>query len=186
MKTDNTTFTLWRHPNSYYACIVILNATHPENLSCHFGSLGWMIHQSCTQPLLLLCHQHYQSWAGQQLVAAACSHEVSFHDMETILNLSFCWEGKLIELLCFHSLKYSLSLVLLDGLIQLFCSFSQEYKGFLLGSQTWDHPHHCRLQVRQEETGMLCILDPSAQKSFHWYNLWDSSVFLSHIVLEIS
>ena len=152
----------------------------------HFGSLGWMIHQSCTQPLLLLCHQHYQSWAGQQLVAAACSHEVSFHDMETILNLSFCWEGKLIELLCFHSLKYSLSLVLFDGLIQLFCSFSQEYKGFLLGSQTWDHPHHCRLQVRQEETGMLCILDPSAQKSFHWYNLWDSSVFLSHIVLEIS
>ena len=103
--------------------------------------------------------------------ADACPSEAIIHDMETILNLSFCWEGKLIELLCFHSLKYSLSLVLLDGLIQLFCSFSQEYKGFLLGSQTWDHPHHCRLQVRQEETGMLCILDPSAQKSFHWYNL---------------
>ena len=32
----NTMFTLWRHPNSYYACMVILNATGPKNLSRSF------------------------------------------------------------------------------------------------------------------------------------------------------
>ena len=141
-----------------------------------------MIHQPYTQSLLLLHHHHYQSWAGRATSGCRLIPCSFFHTMENILNLSFHWEDKLIELLCFHSLQYSLSLVLRDALIQLFCSFSQEYKAFLLGSQTWDHPHHCMLQVKQEETDTLCILDPSAQKRFHWYNLWDSSVLLSHML----
>ena len=69
----------------------------------HSGFLGWVIHQSCTQPLLLLRHHHYQSWPGRQLVAAGSSHAVFSHNMENILNLSFHWKDKLIEMLCFHS-----------------------------------------------------------------------------------
>ena len=51
-----------------------------------------------------------------------CTHPSnSNQDTENILNLSFHWENKLIELLCFHSLQYHLSLVLLEAVIQLFC-----------------------------------------------------------------
>ena len=31
------------------------------------------------------------------------SHAVFSHNMENILNLSFHWQGKLLEMLCFHS-----------------------------------------------------------------------------------
>ena len=105
-------FNVWQNP---------LQLKKKKTCHGHSGFLGWVIHQSCTQLLLLLHHHHYQSWAGWQLVAAGSSHAVFFHNMEHILNLSFHWEDKLIKLLCFHSLQYSLSLVLLEALIQLFC-----------------------------------------------------------------
>ena len=144
MKTDNTTFTLWRHPNSCYACTVILNVTHPENLSWSFWvfRLGdpSILHSpitSFTSPSLPKL-----SWTATSWLQVA-PMQFFFPNMENILNLSFHWEDKLIELLCFHPLQCSLSLVLHGTLIQLFCSLSQEYNSFLLGSQMWDHPHHC-------------------------------------------
>ena len=139
-------YTKWRQTTQRLLCRDILTPTmHAwwswmqrvlKTCHGHSGFLGWVIHQSCTQPLLLLRHHHYQSWPGRQLVAAGSSHAVFSHNMENILNLSFHWKDKLIEMLCFHSLQYSLSWVLLEALIQFFCSFSQEYKGLLLGSQT--------------------------------------------------
>ena len=135
MKTDNTTFTLWRHPNSYYACMVILNATRPKNLSRSF----WVFRLG--DPSIL--HSTITSFTSRSLpklswtATSGCIPAVFSHNMENILNLSFHWQGKLLEMLCFHSLQYSLSLVVLEALIQLFCSFSQECKAFLPGSQTW-------------------------------------------------
>ena len=148
-----------------------------------FRFLGWVIHQSCTQLLTSFMSSLLPKIA--HLVAVDSSHPVFSCNMKNILNLSFPWEDKLVELLGFHSLQYSLSLVLIEALIQSFCSFSQEYKGFLCCSQAWHHPHLCMLQGRQEETDMQYNLDLSAQKSFHCYILWDS-VLLSHMALEIS
>ena len=186
-KDNNTTLTLWRYPHSYYACMVILNATRLEILSWSFWvfRLGdpSILHSTVNFFYVILITKDELEIA--HLVAVDSSHAVFSCNMKNILNLSFHWEDKLIELLGFHSLQYSLSLVLIEALIQSFSSFSQEYKGFLCCSQAWHHPHLCMFQRKQEETDMQYNLDLSAQKSFHCYILWDS-VLLSHMALEIS
>ena len=105
-KDDNTTFTLWRYPNSYYVCMVILNSTRLENLSWSFlvfrlsdpsiwhSTVNFFYVILITKDELEIAH----------LVAVDHSHAVFSCNMKNILNLSFHWEDKLIELLGFHSL----------------------------------------------------------------------------------
>ena len=76
-------YTKWRQTTQRLLCRDILTPTmHAwwswmqrilKTCHGHSGFLGWVIHQSCTQPLLLLRHHHYQSWPGRQLVAAGSS-----------------------------------------------------------------------------------------------------------------